>query len=82
MNKIYYFSAAWCGPCKMMAPLVDTLQGELNIEKVDVDNDTDLILKYGIKNVPTFIKVDSDGAIIAKKIGAQTEASLRELSNA
>ena len=44
MSKLYYFSAPWCGPCKMLGPVMD--QSGLPIQKFNVDNDTELSSKY------------------------------------
>lgn len=53
--SVLYFSAAWCGPCKMMAPILDKLSEEINIYKVDVDKDKELAEKFKIQGVPTIM---------------------------
>ena len=67
MSKIYYFSAPWCGPCKQLAPTME--RSGLPYQKVDVDNDTELSAKYGIRNVPTLVKVDNSGNEISRLVG-------------
>ena len=67
MSKIYYFSAPWCGPCKQLAPTME--RSGLPYQKVDVDNDTELSAKFGIRNVPTLVKVDSSGNEISRLVG-------------
>ncbi|MDC0540032.1 thioredoxin family protein [bacterium] len=67
MNKIYYFSAPWCGPCKMLGPVMD--KSGLPFQKINVDNDSTLSAKYGIRNVPTLVKVDANGNEISRLVG-------------
>ena len=67
MSKIYYFSAPWCGPCKQLGPIME--RSGLPYQKVDVDNDTELSAKYGIRNVPTLVKVDNSGNEISRLVG-------------
>ena len=67
MSKIYYFSAPWCGPCKQLAPTME--RSGLPYQKVDVDNDTELSAKYGIRNVPTLVKVDASGNEVSRLVG-------------
>ena len=59
MKRILYFSAPWCGPCKTLSPIMDQLQAEgINIEKINVDNRSDLSQMYSVRNVPTLILID------------------------
>ena len=81
MKKILYFSSSWCGPCKQLAPIMESLQGEINYEKVDVDSNTELSTKYGIRNVPTLILVDNNGNVIDKKTGIQSRQQILDLYN-
>ena len=67
MSKIYYFSAPWCGPCKQLAPTME--RRGLPFQKVNVDEDQTLSAKYGIRNVPTLVKVDSSGNEISRLVG-------------
>jgi|TARA_R110001592_G_C12772263_1_gene714061 thioredoxin-like negative regulator of GroEL len=67
MSKIYYFSAPWCGPCKMLGPVMD--KSGLPFQKINVDEDSTLSAKYGIRNVPTLVKVDSNGTEISRLVG-------------
>ena len=68
MNKIYYFSAPWCGPCKMLGPIME--KSGLPYQKINVDTDQELSTKYGIRNVPTLVKVDSSGNELSRITGA------------
>jgi len=67
MSKIYYFSAPWCGPCKMLAPTME--RSGLPFQKVNVDEDQTLSAKYGIRNVPTLVKVDASGNEVSRLVG-------------
>ena len=60
MKKFLYFTAPWCGPCKMLAPLMEELANELPIEKIDVDTDAEMTVKYNVMNVPTVILVKDE----------------------
>jgi len=65
--KLYYFSAPWCGPCKMLGPTMD--KSGLPFTKVNVDNDTELSAKYGVRSVPTLLLVDSTGNEVKRLVG-------------
>lgn len=73
------FFATWCGPCKMMAPVLDELAGEVagkaEVYKVDVDAEPQLAQKYGIMSVPTMI-IFKNGAIDNQFIGVQPKQAL------
>ena len=60
MKKFLYFTAPWCGPCKMLAPLMEELANELPIEKIDVDTNAEMTVKYNVLNVPTVILVKDE----------------------
>jgi thioredoxin 1 len=71
--------AEWCGPCKMIAPVLDelaqTYQGRLQIAKVNVDENRDTPAKYGIRGIPTLM-LFRDGSVAATKVGALSKAQL------
>lgn len=83
MKKILYFSAAWCGPCRMLAPRMEKLSGEgkINYQKIDVDSDTDLSVKYGVRNIPTLILVDENGEAQGRKVGVLPEKQIIDFYN-
>ena len=66
MNTVYYFTAPWCGPCKTFGPIVD--QSGIPYQKVNVDEDTELSAKFGVRNVPTLIRVNDLGQEIGGRI--------------
>ena len=74
------FWAEWCGPCRMVAPIVDELaeeySGKVFIGKVNVDDNNDAVEKYGIRNIPTIL-FNKNGDIVEKKVGAATKADLK-----
>ena len=49
MRKILYFTAAWCGPCKTLGPIMQSLSGQINYQKVDVDNNNDYLYNTGLE---------------------------------
>ncbi|MDB4342854.1 thioredoxin domain-containing protein [bacterium] len=80
MKKILYFSAAWCGPCKMLGPIMESLAGEINYEKIDVDNNQDLSIQYGVRNIPTLILVEN-GEAVGRLTGLQQKDQILEFYN-
>jgi len=71
--------AEWCGPCKMIAPILDDVskdyQGRLKIAKMNVDENRDVPAKYGIRGIPTLM-LFKDGQLAATKVGALSKAQL------
>ena len=67
------FWAVWCGPCRMIAPIVEEMSGEYEgkavIGKVDVDSNPGVAMKYGIRNIPTVLFV-KNGEVADKQVGA------------
>ena len=70
MLTIKYFTASWCGPCKMFGPVVDKVMSETgtNYQKIDVDNNRDMAAQYGIMGVPTLV-FERDGVVVNRKTG-------------
>lgn len=75
------FWATWCGPCRMVAPIIESLAeqyaDQVIVGKVDVDENEELVSKFGIRNVPTvfFIK---DGQVVDKIVGAAAKPAYEE----
>ena len=73
--------ATWCGPCKMMAPVVAQLaeeyEGTVKVGKLDIDQNVDIVAQYKIMSVPTFLVI-KDGEVKAKLIGAVYKEELVE----
>lgn len=74
------FWAEWCGPCRMLLPVLESVapeyQGRLKIVKVNVDENQDTPAKYGVRSIPTLIVV-KDGEVAATKIGSLSAAQLK-----
>jgi len=69
MKQFIYFSAIWCGPCKMLGPVMEEIASEgYNVQKVDVDSNTELSQKYGIRSIPTVI-LTVNGEEVSRKVG-------------
>jgi len=81
MKKILYFSAAWCGPCRTLGPIMESLSGQINYEKIDVDNNQDLSIKYGIRNIPALVLVDEQGSDLGRRIGVQSKEQILDFYN-
>ena len=75
------FWAEWCGPCKMIAPLLDEAAGEyaerMSVVKLNVDENPNTAQKFGIRSIPTLI-LFKDGAVQAQKLGAMSKSQLTE----
>jgi thioredoxin 1 len=81
-KEILQFSANWCGPCKMLSPRMEKLQseGKINYRKIDVDQDSDLSIKYSVRNIPTLILLEN-GEVKNRTTGVQTEQQLIDFYN-
>ena len=70
MKTIKYFSAAWCGPCKTFKPVMNEVAGEwYMVEFLDVDNNSEMASKYGVRSVPTTI-IEENGVEVNRFVGA------------
>ena len=73
------FFATWCGPCKMMAPVMDEVAaeqaGQVDVYKIDIDENPDIAQKYGIMSIPTFI-VFKNGEPAAQTLGARPKEQI------
>ena len=75
------FWAPWCGPCKMVGPIIDELahdyEGKVVIGKCDVDENSDMAAEFGIRNIPTVLFF-KDGKIVDKQVGAVAKPVFEE----
>ena len=73
------FWAPWCGPCKMIAPILDEVatnyNGKLQVAKMNVDDNREVPAKFGIRGIPTLM-LFKDGQLAATKVGALSKAQL------
>jgi thioredoxin 1 len=75
MIEVKKFSAAWCGPCRMLAPIMENVKGkfkEVTFTDVDVDTQYELAQKYFVRNVPTVV-IEKDGQEVHRFAGLQSE---------
>lgn len=79
------FWAEWCGPCKMIAPILDEIaeeyEGRLTITKLNIDDNQATAPKYGIRGIPTLL-LFRDGQVVATKVGALSKGQLKEFLDA
>ena len=79
------FWAEWCGPCKMIAPILDEVAGEyagkLTIAKLNIDQNSGTPPKFGIRGIPTLL-LFKNGAVAATKVGALSKTQLKEFLEA
>ena len=75
------FYADWCGPCKMMAPVVEELAGEepgVKVCKINIDEEMAIGQRYGVMSIPAFIAF-KNGEVAGKQVGALPKSKLQEL---
>lgn len=79
------FWAAWCGPCKMLAPVIEELAdeyiGKVTVAKVNIDENPDLAVRYGIQSIPT-VMLFKDGKPIGKEIGLKPAGAFTKMIDA
>ncbi len=76
--QVLYFTAPWCGPCKMFKPIVETTSGELgiNINYINVDYDASYAERYSVTSVPTIIILDGQGQVAYRNSGVMAKDQL------
>lgn len=78
------FYADWCGPCKMMGPVIEEIaaeyEGKAKVGKINVDNSEDIAARYGVMSIPTLI-IFKDGQIASKFVGVKSKEALSEALN-
>ena len=78
MKTAKYFSATWCGPCKVFKPVMNEIVGEgYYVEFIDIDNMSDLASKYNVRSVPTVV-IEENGKEINRFIGALPKQQIIE----
>ena len=79
------FWAEWCGPCKMIAPILnevaDEYAGKLTVAKINIDQNSETAPRYGIRGIPTLL-LFKNGAVAATKVGALSKGQLKEFLDA
>ena len=78
------FWAPWCGPCRMIAPVIEELatdfEGKANICKVNTDEEQDLAVKYGIRSIPTILFM-KNGEVVGTMVGASSKQAFTDKIN-
>lgn len=75
------FWAAWCGPCRMLSPVIDEIaneQTDIKVGKVNVDEQPELASKFGVMNIPTLIVI-KNGEIVNKSVGVQSKENILDM---
>ena len=76
------FWAPWCGPCRMMAPIVDEIAeekaGQVKVGKIDIDENPDLAMQFGVMSIPT-LAVFKNGTLAEKSVGLKPKAAVEDL---
>jgi thioredoxin len=73
MKQYLYFSAPWCGPCRMLGPVMERVNNTIPVQKVNVDENSSLAQQYNVRNIPTVVLLEN-GNEVKRIIGAKSEA--------
>ena len=79
MKKLIYFSAPWCGPCKLLGPTMD--KSGLPFQKINIDDELELASKYGVRSVPTLLIADSNGNEVKRLVGNHDLVTIKNWYN-
>lgn len=78
------FWAQWCGPCRMVAPvleeLADEMDGQVKVAKLDIDSHQDLAIEYGVQSIPTFL-LFQNGEVVDRMMGAMPKSAFQNFLN-
>ena len=73
------FYATWCGPCRMIAPILEEIDvdygNKIKVAKVDVDEVEEIAIRYGVNTIPTLLYI-KDGVLLEKSVGLKTESQI------
>ena len=83
-KAIIDFWAPWCGPCQMLTPIIEELaeelKGKVKVGKVNVDEQNELAVQFGVMSIPTIVAFE-DGKVIKKVVGVQSKEVIKEMFN-
>jgi len=83
MIKVIKFSATWCGPCKALSPIFNEVKSQMPdvlFQEIDIDQNSDLAIKYNVRGVPTIV-IEKDNQEVTRKSGIIMNAALTQLIN-
>ncbi len=79
------FWAAWCGPCKLLGPVIEELSGDFDgkavVGKVDIDANQEFAAKYGVRNIPTVL-IFQNGEVVGRQVGVAPKKTYEDAINA
>ncbi|SFJ56894.1 thioredoxin [Myroides guanonis] len=79
------FWAAWCGPCKLLGPVIEELSGDFDgkavVGKVDIDSNQEFAAKYGVRNIPTVL-IFQNGEVVGRQVGVAPKKTYEDAINA
>jgi thioredoxin 1 len=76
--KLLKFSASWCGPCKMLTKVMESIKFPYEVVDVDIEGNEELVAKYGVRGVPTLVLLDDKEDVVVVHIGALDKTALEE----
>jgi len=77
MRKVLRFTASWCQPCKAMAKLMEDVGTDMPIEVIDIDEQSELAVEYGIRSVPTLVMID-ENIEVRRMVGLVAKEKLKK----
>ena len=73
MKQYLYFSAPWCGPCRMLGPVMERVNNTIPVQKVNIEEQSALAQQYNVRNIPTVVLLEN-GQEVKRIIGAKSES--------
>ena len=73
MRQYLYFSAPWCGPCRMLGPIMERVNNTIPVQKVNVDEQSDKAIQFNVRNVPTVVLLEN-GQEVKRFVGVRQES--------
>ena len=72
MKQYLYFSAPWCGPCRMLGPVMQRVNNTIPVQKINVDEQSEIAIQYNVRNIPTVVLLEN-GQEVKRLVGAKAE---------